>query len=171
MTDLPDATKKPCNECPWRRNAEPGYLGPHTSEQWATWAHGGGPIACHKTIKTEDDWSQPGVRQCAGQAIFRANADKLPQPGVAQDPPDREQVFACSAEFLEHHDLGAPLTDDGRLLARLLVDQLLLVAGAPTPVDAELTRWTDDLGDERMAQVSSATLLITFGELLRRGTS
>ena len=164
---LPDTTKKPCNECPWRRNATPGYLGPETSEQWATWAHSGGPINCHKTVKIDDDWTQPGLRQCAGVATFRANAGKDPQPGVAIGPPDTERVFATSAEFLDHHDSSERLTDDGRLLARLLVDALFTVPGDPTAVSAELSRWTSDLGTVRMAQVAVAALTVTFGECMR----
>lgn len=101
---LPEATKKPCNECPWRRNAEPGFLGPHGVEEWLLFAHSGGPIGCHKTIREDDDWSQPGLRQCAGAAIFRANDSIAPnRPDVAIGPSDVEHVFSDCAEFAQHH--------------------------------------------------------------------
>lgn len=101
---LPEATKKPCNECPWRRNAEPGFLGPHSVEEWAFFAHSGGPIACHKTIQVDEDWSQPGLRQCAGAAVFRTNDGIAPnRVGVSMNPADPDAVFANCGEFAEHH--------------------------------------------------------------------
>lgn len=105
MTDpLPKATKKPCNECPWRRDAEPGFLGPHDVDEWLFFAHSGGPIGCHKTIREDEDWSQPGLRQCAGAAIFRGNDGITPnRPDVAIGPTDCEHVFADCAEFAKHH--------------------------------------------------------------------
>lgn len=91
----------PCNECPWRRDAEPGYLGPHSPEEWLTLAHFDTPIACHKTIKTPLRWE--GASQCAGAAAFRANVAKSPRdPRVARGPA-RADVFASNQEFLDHH--------------------------------------------------------------------
>jgi hypothetical protein len=101
---LPVATEKPCNECPWRRNAEPGFLGPHTAQEWIFFAHSGGPIGCHKTIQVDGDWGQRGLRQCAGAAIFRANDQVLPaRPDVATAAPNTAAVFSDCAEFLAHH--------------------------------------------------------------------
>lgn len=64
---------------PWRRNAEPGFIGPHTAFEWTEFVHSGGPIGCHKTIQTEEDWSQRGLRQCAGAAVFRSNDGIAPK--------------------------------------------------------------------------------------------
>ncbi|GAA2097626.1 hypothetical protein GCM10009726_06250 [Nocardioides furvisabuli] len=92
---LLEAAKKPCNECPWRRNAEPGFLGPHPANEWAAMAHSGGLITCHKTIKVDKDPSQPSLRQCAGAATFRSNAAIQGQGGLenAIGPDDPENVL------------------------------------------------------------------------------
>lgn len=107
---LPPATPKPCNDCPWRRNAVPGWLGPYDAQEWVQMAHGEEPIACHQTIKDVDDygtgdWNHPAMKQCAGAAIYRANVCKSPRnPAVARaDAPDRETVFATPYQFIEYH--------------------------------------------------------------------
>lgn len=108
MTDLPEACVTPCNECPWRRKSAPGWLGPFTAEEWLALVHSDVPIACHVTIPEgghDDDWSQPGLRQCAGAAQFRANVFKSPRnPQVARAAErDEETVFKWNDEFLAHH--------------------------------------------------------------------
>lgn len=103
MTDLPESTARPCNECPWRRESWAGHLGPFTAEQWVDLAHSDTAIACHKTIKEEGEWD--GAMQCAGAAIYRANVVKRPRdPAVAVGEQDKEAVFARPYEFVEHHE-------------------------------------------------------------------
>lgn len=104
LDKLPEATVRPCNECPWRRDSRPGHLGPYSAQEWANAAHGESPIACHETIKHEDqDWSE--LRQCAGMAIFRANIFKSPRhPKVARAKRDEETVFSWDDEFIAHHE-------------------------------------------------------------------
>lgn len=109
---LPEVAAKPCVECPWRRDSTAGHLGPHSAEEWVEIAHGESAIACHITIKSnqvDDDgnasWAQPGMRQCAGAAIFRANIMKTPRhPKVAVGKADRETVFGWNDEFIKHHE-------------------------------------------------------------------
>lgn len=107
---LPEVTAKPCNDCPWRRNSLPGWLGPFNAGEWLLLAHGEAAIACHLTIADSDedgngDWNQPGMRQCAGAAIFRANICKSPRnPEIARLPQDRENVFSWNDEFIAHHE-------------------------------------------------------------------
>lgn len=85
--------KSPCHDCPWRRNAIPGWLGSMTVEQWITAAHGESMIDCHTTDK-----------QCAGAAIFRANICKSTRsPAIIKLPPDRATVFSWDNEFAAHH--------------------------------------------------------------------
>lgn len=105
LDNLPEVTKKPCNECPWLRTARRGHLGPNTAVEWAEIAHGEGPVACHETIKyTGQDWKE--MRQCAGMAIFRANIFKTPRhPRVVRaDERNTELVFAWDDEFIAHHE-------------------------------------------------------------------
>lgn len=103
---LPPAVARPCNDCPWRRRAAPGWLGPYPPEGWLEIAHSDQPIACHRTIEQDGDWETERIRQCAGAAIFRQNVAKSPRPGddaAHAFEPDKENVFATDAEFVEHH--------------------------------------------------------------------
>lgn len=101
---LPSATVRPCNECPWRRNSAPGWLGPYDAQKWLDIAHGEAPIACHQTICEDESW-EGGVLQCKGAAIFRHNLFKLPRnPEVAIGPSDVVTVFRTNQEFLAHHE-------------------------------------------------------------------
>jgi len=106
---LPDATKRPCSECPWRRESAAGWLGPMGPLDWLRAADGELAIACHKTIKTEDgesvgNWDDPDILQCKGVAVFRANTCKEPRdPEIVTGPVDREDVFANKQEFYDHH--------------------------------------------------------------------
>lgn len=107
---LPEAIANPCNECPWRRTAQTGHLGPHTAQEWAELAHSEAIIACHKTIRQVDpegngSWDDPAIRQCRGAAIFRQNVCKTPRRSdAAVGPRDENNVFAHSREFIEHHE-------------------------------------------------------------------
>lgn len=101
--EYPPVTSAPCRDCPWRRSAAPGWLGPYTAHDWVDAAHGETPIACHLTIPPGGGWG-PLTRQCAGAATFRGNVCKSPiNPSIAAGPVDRDDVFASSAEFVQHH--------------------------------------------------------------------
>lgn len=103
--EYPEATTKPCNECPWRREAAPGHLGPHTAEEWAAAIHTEVAIACHKTIESDGEW-EGSIRQCAGAAQVRTNVHKLPMnPTVARAPEvDASVCFRDTREFVTHHN-------------------------------------------------------------------
>ena len=101
---LPEVRSTPCFDCPWRREAAQGWLGPFSAEEWEQIAHGEAPIACHLTLDGDKGWASNGVLQCAGAAIYRANVCKQPKdPAVAVLPADRELVFSFG-EFVEYHD-------------------------------------------------------------------
>lgn len=103
LDTLPGAVTKPCTECPWRRDATPGHLGPHSAQDWIRTAHGENPIACHLTVRHNDQpWSE--LKQCAGAAIFRANICKQPRhTAVAVLEADTATVFGWDNEFTDHH--------------------------------------------------------------------
>lgn len=104
--EYPEATAAPCRECPWRRKAAPGWLGPTNAEDWIEVVHSEAPIACHKTIPKGGGWGGK-TQQCRGAAIFRANVCKQPMnPSITTGPEDKERVFSSNAEFFEHHDIG-----------------------------------------------------------------
>ena len=102
--DLPPPVPQPCNDCPWRKNATPGWLGPHSAKQWVRMAHGETPIACHETIKFDGSWE--GAKQCAGAASFRANVAKRPRDPAVALGPRREDVFETTEDFVEYHTEG-----------------------------------------------------------------
>ncbi|WP_235204510.1 DUF6283 family protein [Nocardia otitidiscaviarum] len=75
MADPLPHQKRPCAECPWRVDAEPGRFGPERYESLACTAgtrgneaHLGAPMfACHKTVEGRD-------KACAGWlAVAGAN--------------------------------------------------------------------------------------------------
>lgn len=109
---LPDACAAPCPECPWRRDATPGHLGPYSARTWRDAAHGDQPIACHLTIRDADDlgngdWTHPALRQCAGAATYRRNVQKVPRhpmDAARHVPPDPVGVFTHGDDFIDHHD-------------------------------------------------------------------
>jgi hypothetical protein len=89
--------KKPCSDCPWRRDALPGWLGPFNAQNWARIASTDALIECHVFVGP----------QCAGAAIIRANMCKLPRdPDVLRLPADRVKVFSNTREFIDYHQKG-----------------------------------------------------------------
>jgi hypothetical protein len=104
--ELPPATPNPCSDCPWRTNSVPGWLGPCDADEWVAIAASDTPIACHQTIDEgagEGDWTQPGIRQCAGAASFRRHIFKMPRdPEVVVGLPN-PNVFARAQAFIDHH--------------------------------------------------------------------
>lgn len=109
--ELADAVKEPCNECPWRRVAIPGYLGPESAENWIQAIHGEHPIMCHKTCNPGGSYD--GTMQCRGAAIMRANTGKKPRRSdIVTGPVDKERVFGSNEEFIDHHTKGGSDGDD-----------------------------------------------------------
>ena len=88
---------KPCLDCPWRRDAAPGWLGELSADEWVTLAHGEGSAECHVHH----------TQQCAGLAVYRANVCKAPRnPALLRLPADRRLVFGTPDQFLEYHRGG-----------------------------------------------------------------
>jgi hypothetical protein len=101
---LPAALQRPCGDCPWRRAAAIGWLGPYDVYEWAALIQSDEPIACHERIREDESWE--GARQCAGAAIMRANMGKLPRDReVAVAKRDTEHVFANVHEFVKYHQI------------------------------------------------------------------
>jgi hypothetical protein len=85
----------PCSDCPWSREALPGWLGGPSADEWLKRAHGEEVIDCH-TLRGA---------QCAGAAIYRANVCKRTRhPQALRLPADREAVFATPQEFKQYHE-------------------------------------------------------------------
>lgn len=85
---------KPCSDCPWRRDAVPGWLGNQTPEEWQARIHGESELRCH-TVSNQ---------QCAGAAIMRANVCKLTRNRAAlRLAADPVVVFTTTQEFVAYH--------------------------------------------------------------------
>ena len=105
--DSPQEMETPegiCDDCPWRRNAAPGWLGSdQDAVDWLATAHSDDTVECHKR----------GGCHCVGIAVYRKNVAKLARfPNPEDIEADREAVFAGPAEFHEYHTHGEELPSD-----------------------------------------------------------
>ena len=99
--------KKPCRECPFRKRAPAGWLGPWTPEDLIGQVMSEAGFACHMTVK--EDGVSTGTLQCAGALICANKSAKgYRNPELAMDQNalrghfDNEVMGAH--EFLEHHN-------------------------------------------------------------------
>lgn len=100
--------RKPCGECPFRKEHPPGWLGPWESAGHVIVAAEFHTFPCHRTIKSDrktDDTEDMEV--CAGSARFMANKLVLPRDAdMAQSRAlvgKGDDVFASSQEMIDHH--------------------------------------------------------------------
>lgn len=107
MTMTRPCVKKPCRECPFRRESLPGYLGADTPEGFIATTMADVPMPCHLTVDYEsDDWEEQAAEAplCAGALIMFSNMAKLSRDrNRPRLPADRENVFTFPHEFLKHH--------------------------------------------------------------------
>lgn len=100
--------KKPCKECPFRRDNSLEGENPGGSSPYTYIGQSEGPfwLPCHMEKNYAGKETDPkSVSQCAGAAIYRSNigvADKMPAQ-IHKLPADTETVFASHAEFLAHY--------------------------------------------------------------------
>lgn len=107
-------TKKPCIECPLRKDAKPGALGGYSPRDYLRIMGGPADIGCHAS-KGFDAQDHARTRSCTGVAAFRASMGVLaPHPlshaheatkYIGNDP---EQIavgmcFDDPIEFVLHH--------------------------------------------------------------------
>src|SRR3954469_8301178 len=110
------ARKKVCGDCPFRREARPGWLGaeddPEEFVKGALADYADFPLPCHTNIDYSDpDWLKtqyPTAPLCAGALIFAKNRGKLPRDPergawVHAVESDLTTVFATPQEFIQHH--------------------------------------------------------------------
>lgn len=102
--------KKPCAQCPYKRDSAPGWTGDYAPEDLVTVVQQEQDFPCHTLINYNDpDWRDnlEEAQQCAGWAVFAANMAKSPR-----DPEKREFVkragrsaecFSFPPELIEYH--------------------------------------------------------------------
>jgi hypothetical protein len=110
MDTTTEKCRKPCDECPFKRNnkldntdGKPGgadptvYIGQAMGPFW---------LPCHKAPGYQGKASDPSqVIQCAGAAVFRSNINRahlLPDK-LLKLPIDKMRVFASAEEMLAHY--------------------------------------------------------------------
>lgn len=105
------ACKTPCNACPFRRKAMPGWLGRGTPQSFIIEISLEQPLPCHLTIDYEDKswlakWQNQRIGMvCAGSLIMGANMAKLPRdPQFPRMKPDHDLVFSSPHEFIAFHE-------------------------------------------------------------------
>lgn len=145
ITKYVESAAKPCSDCPFRRNAMPGWLGESSPEGFLDCIQRDEPLPCHQTINYEDpDWLVKWSRQrntgrmCAGSLIFMANKAQRPHdPTFPTMPADKATVFANSVEFVRHHREAAvhswddATMSDGAQLQRELIRRAAVHMGQP----------------------------------------
>jgi hypothetical protein len=103
---------QPCSQCPFRRAAAPGWLGPWTPETFIEVILPYVVFPCHKTVHRDRIDDDPRLRVCAGAAIFLNNHLRLSQNvdmvtaqkalrGCTANV--KASVFHGPAEFITHH--------------------------------------------------------------------
>ena len=104
--------KKACSECPFRKDALPGYLGDASYKPTvflASIEHT--PIPCHMTVLDWDDKKrvkrQCWTHTCIGSLQFMRNIAKMPidpKYRKLRDEADRNTgIFSTRQDFIEHH--------------------------------------------------------------------
>lgn len=104
--------KKPCRECPFRKDSWKGYLGDVSGqpEVYLEQLEHSTPIPCHLTV----DWESPDyleeVKQapaCIGALQFMNNSCKLSKfkniIELQEEAGKNDQIFKWSPEFIKHH--------------------------------------------------------------------
>jgi hypothetical protein len=123
--------KNPCNDCPFRRNARPGWLGADEADNFVRGAladFSDNPLPCHKTIDYTDPYwlkdQYPDSALCAGALIFARNQCKNPRdPERAEwvrSVDESDNVFRYPWEFYEFH--GYELPEDIAQMKRWVVE-------------------------------------------------
>lgn len=97
----------PCDKCPFRRTAIPGWLGGLNADQFRRVAAADVIMNCHTRAGVEGiSYADPDPLkpQCAGRAIYWANQLKIPRRAdILVLPPNKALVFTWPTEFLKHH--------------------------------------------------------------------
>ena len=98
------AKKKPCDDCPWSKKSLPGWLGPHSLEEFQDFFNLDYPYPCHQTFE------KPNEHVCVGLAHTRNNSCKRAKlPGPLKEMEDDlrgkdNECFDNLRQFMQHHD-------------------------------------------------------------------
>lgn len=103
---------KPCNDCPFRKNSLPGWLGDWKSpeELFGFVVTAEQDFPCHLTMtdRDENDKSESEMSYCKGAAMFMKKIGKLPRKKHLADlvkavnVADLENILEFN-QFFKHH--------------------------------------------------------------------
>jgi hypothetical protein len=100
----------PCKECCFRRASLPGWVGNHSSAEFAALAMSERRMPCHMKVDYQQrDWRtvQQSAPQCAGRATLWRNMCKLPRNReLLVVKQTSAAVFQHIREFIVHHTDG-----------------------------------------------------------------
>lgn len=95
--------KKPCANCPFRKDCRKGWLGKNRSEGIAEQES----FVCHKTVDYSEEDNQEQRKQCAGfmlmkkeESVFYRTAKIF---GMYLGLKGEELVFESKQDFINHH--------------------------------------------------------------------
>ena len=109
--------KKPCDECPFRKNSLPGWLGPWEALGLHRYVMDSEkPFSCHMTIRDKVDLvsgeetttSVENTELCVGSILYMNKGGKLARDPFLAEQQDRfekdstEDILSVK-QFLEHH--------------------------------------------------------------------
>lgn len=73
--------KTPCEQCPFRKNALPGWLGPYeNAQELLNVINGEIHFMCHMTLGADDEEvDETKMKYCKGALLFMINNGKMPR--------------------------------------------------------------------------------------------
>ena len=110
---MQQACEKMCDQCPWRKNSAPGWLGAANPEDFIQAIRQEGKLPCHAMVDYEnEDWKEhlddDEILHCAGAILATKKMCKMPHnlehaQLVSEAQPDENHMNHF--EFIEHHDI------------------------------------------------------------------
>lgn len=102
--------KKPCKDCPFRKDSLKGWLGKERASEVANYANNDKTFPCHKTTRGKESSEQ----QCAGALLLSKKQGKLNNNWLfrfaqriglfkANELSGEELIFDNEEEMSEHH--------------------------------------------------------------------
>lgn len=95
--------KKPCKNCPFRKDSQKGWLGKERAEEISK----AETFVCHKTVDYTEENNQDNRLQCAGfmimkkeESLFYTLAKRLK---IKLELTGEELIFKSKKEFIKHH--------------------------------------------------------------------
>lgn len=95
--------KEPCSDCPWRKNALPGWLGNHDVDYFHDVFEQDFPYPCHQTM------GKPNEHICTGLVFTRVNSCKISKyPGPLKETENalrdvQNNCFDNIHQFKDYH--------------------------------------------------------------------